>query len=165
MNERNCIFLRRWLRACDTSEISKLYWFQVSTYLCLKYIKFYFQNLGNGREDKNVRRWTTFGFEIEKNSILAKYIGIFFFTVRTKSSLSTSVFIYCTIYQILKTRFCVFWTQICRNWTKFLTWTCYFSQVSHALNWCSLETRNVYRLLRGIWNYSGQRKFIKISKI
>ena len=28
----------------------------LSTCLCPKYIKFFFQNLGNGREDENVRR-------------------------------------------------------------------------------------------------------------
>ena len=33
--------------------------------MCLKYIKFSSQNLGNGGGDKNGRRWTTFGFEIE----------------------------------------------------------------------------------------------------
>ena len=44
------------LRACDTQEINKFDWFQISRYLCLKYIKFSFQNLGNGREDKNGRK-------------------------------------------------------------------------------------------------------------
>ena len=34
----------------------------------------------------------------------------------------------------LSSLFYVFWTQTCRNWTKLFTWTCYFSQVSHALN-------------------------------
>ena len=40
------------LRACDISKISKFYWFVISTCLCLKYIKFSFQNLGNSIEDK-----------------------------------------------------------------------------------------------------------------
>ena len=35
----------------------------VSTCLCLQYIKFCFQNLRNGREDENGRRYTTFGFD------------------------------------------------------------------------------------------------------
>ena len=39
----------------------------MSTCLWLKYIKFSFLNLENGREDKNGRRWTTFGFNNKKN--------------------------------------------------------------------------------------------------
>ena len=35
--------------------------------LCPKYIKFYFQNWGNVKKDKNGRRWTTFGFNNKKN--------------------------------------------------------------------------------------------------
>ena len=37
-------------------------------YTCLnpKYIKFCFQNLRNGRKDKNVPRQTSFGFDNEK---------------------------------------------------------------------------------------------------
>ena len=33
-----------------------------------KYIKFSFQNSGNVREDKNLRRWTTFGFNNKNKS-------------------------------------------------------------------------------------------------
>ena len=39
---------------------------QVYTFLCPKYIKFCYKNLGNVREDKNVCKWTTFGFNHEK---------------------------------------------------------------------------------------------------
>ena len=53
------------LRACDTQEMSKLYSFQVSTCLFLKYIKFSFENFGNSSEDKAGCRQTTFGFRIE----------------------------------------------------------------------------------------------------
>ena len=43
----------------------------VSTCLCQKYIKFYFQNLGNVREDKNGSRWTTFDFNnVNKNFVI-----------------------------------------------------------------------------------------------
>ena len=63
----------------------------VSTFLCPKYLKFYFQNLGNVRKGENGRRWTTFGFN-NKN-------------FETKSSLSTSVFMFSAISQILKTKF------------------------------------------------------------
>ena len=56
--------------------------------------------------------------KLKKSSILAKHIGIFFI-VATKSSLSTSLFIFSTISQILKTKFYVFWKQTCRNWTKY----------------------------------------------
>ena len=38
----------------------------VSTSLCPKYMKFCFQNFGNGREDENGRRQTTFGFNNRK---------------------------------------------------------------------------------------------------
>ena len=38
----------------------------VSTCLYTKYIKFCFQNIRNVREDKNGRRWITFGFNDEK---------------------------------------------------------------------------------------------------
>ena len=57
----------------------------------------------------------------EKSSILAKYIGKFFFTVKTKSSLFTSVFTFSTIPQILEAKFYVFWAQTYRNWTKLFT--------------------------------------------
>ena len=79
--------------------------------------------------------------KLKKSSILAKYIEKFFFIIKTKSSLSTSVFIFSAISQILKTTFYVFWTQTCRNWTKLFISTCYFSQVSHAVKTkCELHT-------------------------
>ena len=71
--------------------------------------------------------------KFKKSSIVKKYIENFFFIVKTKSSLSMSVFIFSAISQILQTAFYVFCTQTCRNWTKSFTWTCYFSQVSHGL--------------------------------
>ena len=37
-------------------------------------MKFGFKNLGNSGEDKNARRYTTFGFKIEKSSIIVEYI-------------------------------------------------------------------------------------------
>ena len=40
-----------------------------------EYIKFSFQNLGNSREDKNRRRETTFGFEIEKKFNISKILA------------------------------------------------------------------------------------------
>ena len=54
--------------------------------------------------------------------------------MKTKSSLSTSAFSSFIISQILKTKFYLLWTQTSRNWIKLFTWTCYFSQISHALN-------------------------------
>ena len=45
----------------------------------------------------------------------------------TKSNLPTSVFIFSTVFQILKTKLFVFWAQACRKWTELFTWTCYFS--------------------------------------
>ena len=71
--------------------------------------------------------------KMKKSSILAKYIGNFFFIIKLESSLSTTVFIYSTISQISKTKFYVFWTQTCRNWTKLLTLSYYFSHVTHGL--------------------------------
>ena len=59
--------------------------------------------------------------KFEKSSILGKYIGKFVFTVKTKSSLSTSFFIFSTISQFLGTKFYVFRPQKCRNWTKLFT--------------------------------------------
>ena len=57
--------------------------------------------------------------KFEKSSILAKYIGKFIFIVKTKIRVFTSVSIFSnTILQILKTKFYVFRTQICRNWSK-----------------------------------------------
>ena len=57
--------------------------------MCRKYIKFCSRNLGNSRENKNVRRWTTFGLETEKSSILAKSIGKINFTWLDKIVLLT----------------------------------------------------------------------------
>ena len=107
------------------------------------YIKFCFLNLGNGREDKKGRRQITFDFKNGKSSISAKYIGICFIIVKSKSSLSTSVFIFSTISLILQTKLNVFQTKTCRNWTQLFTWTCYFSQVSHALHifWNCMKIR------------------------
>ena len=42
--------------------------------------------------------------KMKKSSILGKYIRDFLFIIKTKSSLSTSVFIFVTISQILKTK-------------------------------------------------------------
>ena len=71
---------------------------------------------------------------IKKCPIQAKYIGTYFFFIKTQSSL-TSLFIISTSSQIFKTKFDVFWTQTCRNWSKLITWTWYIPQVSHALKW------------------------------
>ena len=46
--------------------------------------------------------------KIKKSSIVAKYIGTFFFLIKTKSSLSMYILIFSTISQILKTKFDVF---------------------------------------------------------
>ena len=56
--------------------------------------------------------------KLKKSLILVKYIGKFVFIIKTKSSLSTSVFIFSAIFQILE-KFDVF----CRQ-----------TQVTHALN-------------------------------
>ena len=53
--------------------------------------------------------------------IMEKKISVYFAKIELfiiseiKSSLSTSVFIFSTISQILKTKFHVVWTQTCRN--------------------------------------------------
>ena len=67
--------------------------------------------------------------KMTKSSSLAKSIEKFIFIIKTKSSLSTSVFILSTISQILKTKFYVFWKQTCRNlksieFASFLTIRC-----------------------------------------
>ena len=59
--------------------------------------------------------------KMKKSLILAKYTEKFVFIIKAKSSPSTSVFIFYNISQILKTKFYAFWTQTCRNWTKFFT--------------------------------------------
>ena len=61
---------------------------------CAKYIKFCFQNLGNGRWDKNGRRYTTFSFSNEQNLLIYVVKLKFFFIFEIKSSLCTSVFIF-----------------------------------------------------------------------
>ena len=68
-------------------------------------MKFCFQNLENGREDKNECRWTTFGDENEESSILVKSIGNFFFIIKTKNNLSASV--------LYSQHFFKFWKQNC----------------------------------------------------
>ena len=69
----------------------------VSTCLCPRYIKFCFQNLGIVREVKNWGRCTTFGFNNEKYFLVYFAKIELFFLFETKSSLSTSVFIFSTI--------------------------------------------------------------------
>ena len=86
----------------------------VSTCLCPKYIKFCFRNLENVREEKNGNR-CTFGFNNETKCPVHFAKIALYFIFGTKSSLSTSVFIFSNIYQILKTKFYIFWTQTCRN--------------------------------------------------
>ena len=70
----------------------------VSTCSCLKYIKCFVQSLGNGREDKNG----------EKNVPIYFAKIELFFNFETKSNLSTLVFIFSTISQILNRTFYVF---------------------------------------------------------
>ena len=48
--------------------------------------------------------------KMQKSSVSEKFIGKFVFTVQTKRSLSTSVFIYPVIFQILTTNVYGFWT-------------------------------------------------------
>ena len=76
---------------------------------------------------QNFQKWKKVKFH--------KIFWNFFSITKTKSSLFKSVFIFSTMSQISKTKFHVFWIQVYRNWTKLLTWTCYFSQVSHAFKW------------------------------
>ena len=71
--------------------------------------------MGNVRENNNGRRWTTFSFDNEKKNFVIFCQNWTFCIFETKSSLSTSVFIFSTISQILKTKFHVVWTQTCRN--------------------------------------------------
>ena len=76
----------------------------VSTCLRPKCIKLCFQNLGNGRKDK------------DENNFLINLAKIELFLIfQTNSCLSTSVYIFFTIFQILETKFYVFWTRTCRN--------------------------------------------------
>ena len=79
--------------------------------LCGKYIKFSFENLGNVREDKNTRRWTTFGFENEKKFNFSEIYRTFNFIIKTKSSPSTRVFIFSNTSEIFTTKFYIFLTQ------------------------------------------------------
>ena len=71
-----------------------------------------------------------------------KYINKFFFIIKTKSSLSTSVFISSAISQISETKFYVFCTQTCRNWNQLFIWNSKFLQVSHALK--LVDPRKIY---------------------
>ena len=87
----------------------------VSKCLFPKYITFRFQNLRNGREDKNGRRSTTFGLDNKKQFPIYFPKIELFFIFETKSSLSTPIFIFSTIPQSLKTKFDVHWTQTCIN--------------------------------------------------
>ena len=63
--------------------------------------------MGNGREDKKVCRLFLI-WKMKKSSILVKYIRNIFLTMKTKSSLSTSVFIFSTFSQIKKKNFMYF---------------------------------------------------------
>ena len=67
--------------------------------------------------------------KMTKGSILAKCMEHFFFIIKTKSSLFTSVFIFSTISQIL----CILHKHV-ETGSNCSQWTCYFSGVSHALN-------------------------------
>ena len=53
--------------------------------------------------------------KLKKSLILVKYIENFFLIVKTKSNLSTFVFIFSTIFQISKTKFYVFWREKCSD--------------------------------------------------
>ena len=64
--------------------------------------------LGNDREDENGRRQTTFIFDNENNYHDKFCWNRSFFIFWTKSTLSTSVFIFSTISQILKQNFTYF---------------------------------------------------------
>ena len=83
--------------------------------------------------------------KMKKSSILEKYTEKFVFIIKTKNSPSTSVFIFSDISQILKTKFDIFWTLTCRNWTQLFTCTFYFSQVSHALKKGYQESHMILR--------------------
>ena len=52
--------------------------FKASKCLCLMYIKFSFQNLGNGREDKTDVDRLLLVTKLKKSSMLTKYIDFFF---------------------------------------------------------------------------------------
>ena len=76
-------------------------------------MKFSFQNLGNRGEDKNGRRQTTFDFENEKSSILAKYTKKFCLSLKPKV-----VYLRQFLSSPLFPKFYIFWTQTYRIWTK-----------------------------------------------
>ena len=78
---------------------------RVSTCLRPKYMTFRFQNLGNGRDDKNRGRMTIFDFDNKKKCPIYFSKIEHFFNFETISSLSTSVFIFYTISQILNRTF------------------------------------------------------------
>ena len=71
-------------------------------------------------------------FRTLNNTLLVYGRQSIFFIIKTKYSLSTSVFIFSKISQILKRKFYIFWSQTCRNSTKLFKWTCYFSFVPHV---------------------------------
>ena len=74
----------------------------------IKYVEFWFQNLGNGRKEKNRLRQITFGLINRKKFNSSKIYGEHFFIIKTKSSLTTSAFIFATISQIKKKNFMYF---------------------------------------------------------
>ena len=83
----------------------------VSTSLRPKYIQFCSHNLENGRKDKTGRRRIYFSFDNKKKFPLNfAEIELLFFIFQTKSCLSTSVFIFSAIPQILQTKFDLFWS-------------------------------------------------------
>ena len=58
--------------------------------------------------------------------------------------------------------FYVFWTQRCRNLTKLFIWTCYFSQVSHALKrrWLHIYvTESDLQFFSIFWNHCLSESF------
>ena len=74
------------------------------------------QILSIDREDKNGRRYTSFGFNNIGKNFLIYFAKIeLFFTFGIKSSLSTSTIIFSDISEILETKSDVLWTQTCRN--------------------------------------------------
>ena len=63
-------------------------------------MKFYFQNVGNGKKNKNGGRLTT--FDLKNAKMFSKTCEKFFFIIKIKSTLSTSFFISSIISQILR---------------------------------------------------------------
>ena len=82
-----------------------------------KMYKIFFQNLGNLEKIKTDVDKPLLVL-ITKNNVPVHFAKIaLYFIFGTKSSLSTSVFIFSTISQILKTKFYVVWTQTCKKLT------------------------------------------------